>query len=101
MPRRSPKKPSDRSRSVTPRLMLPACASLGPGSYASRVITSSLFISGIVCSEVERDVGQHVLLAAHQLALAGLDEDVASVDAVLRRCNLGVPQEAAVDARVA
>jgi len=51
--------------------------------------------------EVERDVGQQVLLAADELAAARLDEDVAGVHAVPRGRQLRVSQEAAVDACVA
>jgi hypothetical protein len=53
-------------------------------------------ISGIVipCGEqIERDVGDHVFLAADQAATADRDENVPHVEVVLLRGPFGVAQK--------
>ena len=51
--------------------------------------------------QVEGDVDDHVLLAADEPAPTALEQDVADVDAVASDGDLGVAQEAGVDAGVA
>ena len=54
-----------------------------------------------LAQDVERDVDDHVLLAAHHAALPELRQDVARIDAVDLGRVLGVAQEARIDAGVA
>src|SRR3984885_5129744 len=53
---------------------------------------------GGVCLEVEGDVDDEVLLTAHQAAASDLEQQEAHVDAVGAGGDLGVSQEAGVDA---
>jgi hypothetical protein len=51
--------------------------------------------------QAQRDVDDHVLLAADEAAAAGLDEDLTGVEAVVAGGPFGVPQEARTDPGVA
>jgi hypothetical protein len=55
----------------------------------------------VAAGQLERDVEDHVLLAADDLAPSQLEQDVADVDTEALRRPLGVQQERAVDAGVA
>lgn len=51
--------------------------------------------------EVERNIDDHILLAADESAPAGFEKDGPGVDAVPQCCGFGVAQETGVDAGIA
>ncbi len=73
---------------------------LNKGTDVTKQLCCGL-LSGIASShEIERDVDDHVFLAADHATPAELDQDGASVEAVRRRGLLGVPQEGGIDAGI-
>src|SRR3990167_7648244 len=93
-----------------PAKRLPSRAAQAPEVLNAFSLSVSLVCSGFAGldlaglpggDQIKRHIHDHVFLAAHHLAAAEFDEDVARIDAMILRSLLGMPEEGGVDAGIA